>query len=131
VSNSFSGWTLAEVESFNRRHAKPSPVKIVDAAPPEKRESELHEKIMAACRVRGWIYFHGSMATRTRRTIGEPDFIVLADGGRVFFVEVKTAKGKLSPEQFSMQHHAAKLGHTVHVVRSMGDFYKVIETGIR
>ena len=47
------------------------------------RESDLHEKIFDECRRRGWIALHGSMAERTCRTLGEPDFVILADGGRV------------------------------------------------
>ena len=48
-------------------------------------------------RRRGWIALHGSMAERTGRTLGEPDLVILADGGRVLFVECKSRRGKLSP----------------------------------
>ena len=89
------------------------------------RESELHEEIFAECRRRGWIALHGSMAERTCRTLGEPDFVILADGGRVLFVECKTKTGKLSPAQAALKFHAEKLGHTVHVVRSLEQFLEV------
>lgn len=46
-----------------------------------RREAELHEEIFDECRRRGWIALHGSMAERTCRTLGEPDFMILADGG--------------------------------------------------
>ena len=68
---------------------------------------------------------HGSMAERTCRTLGEPDFVILADGGRVLFVECKTKTGKLSPAQAALKFHAEKLGHTVHVVRSLEQFLEV------
>jgi hypothetical protein len=88
-------------------------------------ERELHEKIFDECRRRGWIALHGSMAERTCRTLGEPDFTILADRGRVFFVECKSRIGKLSPTQAALKLHAEKLGHTVHVVRSMEEFWAV------
>ena len=90
------------------------------------RESELHEEIFDECRARGWIAMHGSMAERTCRTLGEPDFTILADAGRVLFVECKTRTGKLSPAQAALKFHAEKLGHTIHVVRSMEEFLKLL-----
>lgn len=89
------------------------------------REAELHEEIFDECRRRGWIALHGSMAERTCRTLGEPDFVILAGGGRVLFVECKTRAGKLSPAQAALKHHAEKLGHAVHVVRSMEEFLRI------
>lgn len=91
-------------------------------------EASLHEEIFAECRHRGWIALHGSMAERTCRTLGEPDFVILADGGRVLFVECKTRTGKLSPAQAALKFHAEKLGHTVHVVRSLEEFFAVVGT---
>ncbi len=85
-------------------------------------EADLHEEIFSECRRRGWIALHGSMAERTCRTLGEPDFVILADGGRVLFVECKTRTGKLSPAQAALKFHAEKLGHTVHIVRSLEEF---------
>ena len=90
------------------------------------REAELHEEVFDECRRRGWIALHGSMAERTCRTLGEPDFVILAGGGRVLFVECKTRTGKLSPAQAALKHHAEKLGHTVHVVRSLDDFLNLL-----
>ena len=88
-------------------------------------EASLHEEIFAECRRRGWIALHGSMAERTCRTLGEPDFVILADGGRVLLVECKSRTGKLSPAQFALKHHAEKLGHPVHVVRSLQEFLEL------
>jgi hypothetical protein len=45
----------------------------------------------------------------------------------MLLVECKTRLGKLSPEQLATQAWAAKLGHTVHVVRSMGEFLEVVK----
>ena len=90
------------------------------------REAELHEQVFAECRQRGWIALHGSMAERTYRTLGEPDFVILASGGRLLLVECKTRTGKLSPAQAALKFHAEKLGHAVHVVRSMEEFFGVV-----
>ena len=86
------------------------------------RESDLHEEIFDEGRRRGWIALHGSMAERTCRTLGEPDFVILAGGGRVLFVECKSRTGKLSPAQAALKFQAEKLGHAVHVVRSVDEF---------
>lgn len=101
--------------------ARPSPG--TGGAP---RESVLHEEIYDECRRRGWIALHGSMAERTCRTLGEPDFVILADSGRVLFVECKSRNGKLSSAQAALKFHAEKLGHMVHVVRSMEEFLKLL-----
>ena len=90
------------------------------------REASLHEEIFDECRRRGWIALHGSMAERTGRTLGEPDFVILADGGRVLFVECKSRSGKLSPAQAALKHHAETLGHSVQVVRSMKEFLELL-----
>ena len=101
------------------------------ALPPAARngvisEASLHEEIFDECRARGWIALHGSMAERTCRTLGEPDFTILAEAGRVLFVECKTRTGKLSPAQTALKFHAEKLGHTIHVVRSLEEFRQIL-----
>ena len=89
-------------------------------------EAQLHGQIFEECRQRGWIALHGSMAERTCRTLGEPDFVILTDGGRVLFVECKTRNSKLSVEQAALKHQAERLGHTVHVVRSFQEFLQLL-----
>lgn len=90
-------------------------------------ESELHSDILAECRRRGWLAFHGSMAHKARRTLGEPDFTILCEWPRVLFVEAKTREGKPSPKQLEIHAWAAKLGHKIHVVRSMAEFMEVAD----
>lgn len=91
-------------------------------------ESDLHESIRKECLRRGWLAFHGSMAHKTFRTEGEPDFVILCDGGKVLLVECKTRKGKLSIEQAGIHAWAAKLGHSIHTIRSMEEFYRLTIT---
>ena len=90
-------------------------------------ERDLHDKIIEHCKSRRWVYFHGSMAHRARRTAGECDFTILADAGRVFFIEAKTASGKLTPEQAGLILAASILGHAVHVVRSFEQFLEIVK----
>jgi hypothetical protein len=101
----------------------------LDSPPAEgcDNESKLHAEIINECKLRGWIVFHGSMAHATFRTPGEPDFILLAaNPPRTFLIEAKTRTGKLSPDQQAIHHWAARLGHKIHVVRSLSEFLEVI-----
>jgi hypothetical protein len=111
---------LARLEHNSLRDAKPSPG--------VEREKLLHQQIADECARRGWIVLHGSMAHRTHRTLGEPDFLILCHCGRLLLVEAKTRQGKLRPEQAGFHHWAAKLGHTVHVCRSLADFLCVADS---
>jgi hypothetical protein len=114
--------TQAEYQLFLARQGsprEPKPTRGVEV------EAELHSQILEECRRRGWKALHGSMVHRTHRTPGEPDFVVLADQGRVLFIECKTKDGKLSMEQRQLRAHANKLGHEVHVVRSLDEFLRI------
>lgn len=97
-----------------------------DAKDKFARECELHEAILRECKQRGWIPFHGSMAHKTFRTPGEPDFIVMRNDGQWLAIEAKTESGKLSPDQQAIAAWAETLGHKIHVVRSIEDFFKLI-----
>lgn len=119
----FRQWTLADVAKFNAR-GKPQPAGAADGV---LEEIPLHKEIMAECDRRNWLYFHGSTAHRTHRTIGEFDFIILADKGRTFFIECKTKTGKLTQEQAGIHYWANKLGHAPCVVRSLREFLEIVK----
>lgn len=93
----------------------------------EGRESELHSLIKQECSRRQWLCFIGATHKRAWRPLGEPDALIYADGGRCFMIECKTAKGKLRPEQIGVAMLAERLGHKVHVIRSFGEFLKVVD----
>ncbi len=90
-------------------------------------ESELQKEIITYCTKEGWVVFYSSMVHRTTRRAGEPDLEIYADGSRHWIVECKTRTGKLSPEQLGIKMWLEKLGHTVHVVRSMAEFMELIK----
>ena len=108
---------------------KPPESEVIPAAACES-ERQLHEDILAECRRRGWICFHGSMAHRTHRTVAEPDFLILADEARVFIIEAKSKKRKMSTEQIALQMWANKLGHHIWEVRSFQEFLTLVAPAI-
>lgn len=95
-----------------------------------EREAELHEQIKAECRARGWMALSSRMDSPTGRPMGEPDFIILANGGRVLFVECKTRRGKLTPVQHAFASMAARLGHEIHLVRSIAAFRSIADSRV-
>lgn len=86
------------------------------------READLHDAVLNHCRAKGWICIHSRMDMKATNNLGTFDCIVLADGGRVYLIELKTRIGKLSPDQQAMFAWATKLGHAPKVVRSLEQF---------
>ena len=125
----FEAQQMQERLAWNRR----KPLDPLDSLPCEKLaqgvgcEADLHNDILEDCKARGWIALHGSMAQATGRTLGEWDFVIVADYGRVFLIECKTKTGKLTPEQAGMKAWAEKLGHKPSVVRSMAEYLEAIK----
>lgn len=90
-------------------------------------EAKLHEQIIAECRHRGFVIVHSRMDRRATVAVGTTDFVIAADGGRTFWIECKTATGKLTREQEGTLHWLRNLGHIAEVVRSLDGFMKLIE----
>lgn len=59
---------------------------------------------------------------------GVADLIILLPIGNVLFVEVKTAKGRQSPEQKAFQERVEKLGFNYVIWRSVEDAEKFINS---
>lgn len=115
--------TLAEYVAYEARaHCRTVSAPVAGVAV----ESDLHDEIYDECRRRGWIALHGRMDLRTGRTAGEPDFVILADGGRTLLVECKARSGKLSLAQAGLHAQARKLGHEVFVVRTLPEFLAIV-----
>lgn len=90
-------------------------------------EAELQAQICDECARRGWQVFRSRMDKATRSTKGTPDLIIQCDKGRTLYVECKAGSGKLSQAQLGVMVWADKLGHTVHVARSLTQFLGVVE----
>lgn len=56
---------------------------------------------------------------------GAPDLTVVL-AGVVFFVEMKTPKGRMRPEQVEFQRRCAELGVGYHVCRSIEEFREIV-----
>jgi len=99
-----------------------------------KHEKLLHHQIMEDCKRRRWLFFHGSMAHRSHRTLGEPDYIVLAQEGRVIMCECKVGdgknRGKLTQDQQAVHRWAALNGHKIHVVRRFSEWLAIADNTI-
>lgn len=117
---------LFTTQWYEAREAKRS-AKLTPTSPDAvDDETALHNSIIKELRSRRWLYFHGKMSARTRRTLGEPDFTILAPQ-RVIFVECKSKSGKRSPDQQTVAYCARLLGHEIHLVSSMREFLEKID----
>lgn len=92
---------------------------------PVDLEIPLHRVILKLCEIRDWVALYSNPSKRTGRPRGEPDFVILLPGGKTLLVECKSAKGQLSEDQQTMKDELEALGHTVHIVRSVGDFESI------
>ena len=102
-------------------------------APPDEgweRETDLHRAILDECKARGWRAVYSNPTKPTTCGEGVCDFIIYADGGRVFNIECKRTGGKLSMEQNIFITWLAKLGHTVHVINSLSEFLEIVPRGV-
>ena len=120
MSNPFTSSWLArlQVEQRNKFAGRD----VVDKPPCNVSERDIHDEIESYCRARGWLIVHSRMDMRTTCAVGTPDFIIFADRGRKFNVEVKRPGQKLRPEQAAWGAHAHRLGHHYAVVHSMKEF---------
>lgn len=90
-------------------------------------EAQLHREILDYCRARGWPVVHSRMDVPQTAGVGTPDFVVALPGGRTLWVEAKSKKGKLRPEQAAWMAALRAVEHEACVVRSMGDFFRCVE----
>jgi len=113
-------------EWFNRTERNAG--RVPQPSEPVEIESELHQQISDYCRMNGWKCFHGSMAHKTKRTLGEPDFTIAADNGITIFIEAKAGRNKATPKQLETIAHLKKLGHAAGIAFCMDDVLDLIAT---
>ena len=71
-------------------------------------------------------YTHARPDQKSTIAKGHHDFTFFLPGGKVLCVEFKDKDGKLSTDQLQWQNEMAKLGHPVHVCRSMQDLFLLV-----
>lgn len=99
-------------------------------------EAEIQNRIRCAlseygivCRMSSGIFqTEGGRYVRTGIP-GIPDLLFLGPNGQVVWIEVKTAKGRLSPEQLKFIETLRRKGHTVGVARTVTDALELIGRG--
>ena len=109
-----------------RQRAKEHPL-VLNKHGAVEDESDLHNDIKDECRRRGWIFFTGSMAHKTKRTAGEPDFICATNDGRTLYVECKSKTGKLTPAQQATLHWLLHNKQIAFVVTSIEEFRRIVD----
>ena len=69
-------------------------------------------------------------AAMQRRSLGQvkgwPDTMLVLGMGNVIFVEFKTPKGRIRPEQLKVMEQLISLGHDARVCRSYEDFKNLV-----
>lgn len=117
-------FTLTEYNEHQRRVAAAK--QPVAAHATDEPESKLHDAILQHCRLHGMIAIHNRMDKASTATPGAPDFVILANCGRTYLIECKSAKGKLSAAQLWFQNRCTENGHLFRVVRSFKEFLDVV-----
>lgn len=92
------------------------------------RELPLHNKIIEHCEAQApkWQYIRANPVTRSTIKKGAQDFTIFASRGRTFCIECKSKDGKLDPDQRIWAKEMEMLGHTVHLIRSYGEFLTLV-----
>lgn len=80
------------------------------------REKEVEKKLVDGIRKLGGCAYKWVSPGRD----GVPDRIVLMPGGRIWFIELKTNAGRLSPRQEYQLNFLASLGFSTSVLRGAG-----------
>lgn len=57
---------------------------------------------------------------------GMPDLLLYLPNGKVLNMELKTDKGKQSPDQVDVQNRLTKLGHNYYIIRTVYEAFKAI-----
>ena len=101
--------------------------------PPKVKESDIQSQIIDYLIWRGifvWRNYTGPIVRgggarkvffTPNPAIGAPDIMGVLDNGQMLAIEVKTSKGKLSPEQVQFLENLRQRGALVIVARSLGD----------
>lgn len=90
----------------------------------------LHELVEADCKRRLWPYVHSRTDRASTTAAGVTDFVIAASGGRVFFIELKTRTGKMTPAQLGWKMLLERNGHAHFLVRSFSEFLEIADGNV-
>lgn len=91
------------------------------------RELDLHNEIIKWC-LSQWPrvpYIHANPVVKSTIQEGAQDFTLFYND-RAICIECKSRDGKLTQKQEIWKHEMAKQGFTVHVIRSMEEFLRLL-----
>lgn len=122
-------WTEDQLDEYMAKRDRISPLpsrKDLDE-PDEGPESKLQAKIVKWCKDWGRPCQSNRQTARARTilTPGWPDITIIQSNSKVLFLELKSAKGRISPEQCQIKLMFMALGHEVHEVRSYKQFLTI------
>jgi hypothetical protein len=100
---------------------------MVEDVPDGGKESVLAGKISKWAKTNGFPILNIRQTQRVKSVIpvGWPDICLILPG-RVVFMELKSASGKLRKEQHDLAIQFAHLGNAIHVVRSYKRFLEIV-----
>lgn len=127
-------WTLEQLEEYMARQKQPGYIPLSghqgqiksngDLRADHGKESDLQAKIEHWCRERGFFFFHDR--SRGDNARGMPDLVIALRNGRVLWLELKSARGRLRPEQKRVRLMLLQLGQEWHEIRSFRQFVEVV-----
>ena len=98
--------------------------------PELNKQLKIQKEIIDYCKLRGAIVFRmnaGSAKYNIKLAPkGTPDLLVVMES-RSFWIEIKTPKGKVKPDQEKMHTDLREKGQRVYVCRSVEELIEVIE----
>lgn len=100
----------------------------VQAAYEQATEGQLQRLCESELSRRGIVFLH--LSFRAREKIGWPDLTFCLEG-RPMAVELKSASGRLSPEQEALLGRMKANGWQTHVVRDFDAFRTLLDAGVR
>lgn len=122
-------WTEAQYQDWKGRRevALYRNLGEVDDTPDEGKESRLAGKISKWARIHGYpiLNFRQSKKAAGFIPIGWPDVCIVLPG-RVIFLELKSASGRVRKQQQAVAIQFAHLGNQIHVVKSYRRFLEIV-----
>ena len=124
-------YTAASIPAHVARMMRPEDRKAAGIVLPEeaqaKHEARQERELQTLCERelnrRGIAYLH--LSPRARERAGWPDLVFVVEG-IPYAVELKTAAGRLTPEQRQMLQGMAANGWRTHVVRDFESFHALL-----